>query len=291
MSASPARLALVAILLVALGGCAPGSQGRPPRGDWQVAARGVAHGTELRYLTLVGVDPVEAPEPAAARLLAFLQEVGPEWRLPPTIDYYAFPDRATLKALTGFDTNGRALLDLGATISVHAADAHEVTHLLTTPTARPLRLASFWMEGAAMYYTWPEVFFDAETLAARGLPPRLGAWYGQTVHGHAQAARASGELPALAPLVHGNQAFRALPDGLTYPAAGSFVTHLLGPGHADPARIAAFRAFLDDANAAASEAAVLAAFERHLSTTLAEAEAAWHAFLDAWDEAAARTSP
>lgn len=273
--------------VAALAACAPSTQDRLPRGDWEVAASGVTHGTELRYLTLVGAAYEEPAAPATQRLLHFLDEVGPAWRMPERIDYYAFPDRETLHALTGWDTNGRAILAHDATVSVHAADAHEVMHVLTAPTARPLRLASLWLEGVAMYYTWPEVYFDAATLSERGLPPRLGAWYGKTVHGNAREARENGELPALTPLVHGNRAFTALPDGITYPAAGSFVTHLLGAGHADPARIAAFRAFLDDANRAADTSAVLEAFERHLGLSLADAEAAWHAFLDGWDEATA----
>ena len=277
----------VVVTVAALVGCTPSIQNRLPRGDWEVAASGVVHGTELRYLTLAGTAYASPAEPALDRLLHFLDEVGPAWRMPERIDYYAFPDRETLRALTGWDTNGRAILAHDATTSIHAADAHEVMHVLTTPTARPLRLGGLWMEGVAMYYTWPEVYFDAATLAERGLPPRLGAWYGRTVHGNAQEARANGELPSLTPLAHGNQAFFALPDGITYPAAGSFVTHLLGAGHGDLERIAAFRAFLDDANAAADTAAVLAAFERHMGVTLADAEAAWHAFLDDWDESAA----
>jgi hypothetical protein len=106
------------------------------------------------------------------------------------------------------------------------------------------------------------------------------------VHGNAQLARAAGELPALRPLVHGNQAFRALPDGVTYPAAGSFVTYLLGAGHADPDRIAAFRAFLAEANAASDADEVEGAFTRQLGLSLDEAEADWHDLLDGWDEAA-----
>jgi hypothetical protein len=280
---SPALLVAIGVA-VALAACAPSLRNRLPRGDWEVRASGTAHGAELRYLTLVGVEPAEA---ALGRLLGFLDEVGPAWRMPERIDYYHFPDRETLKALTGFDTNGRALLAHDATISIHAADAHEVMHLLTTPTGRPLRLATFWMEGIAMYYTWPEVYFDEATLAERGLPPRLGAWYGRTVHGNAQEARFEGDLPELAPLVHGNRVFYALPDGITYPASGSFVTFLLGPGHGEVARIAAFRAFLDDANEATDLEAVLTAFERHMGLTLDAAEAGWHAFLDGWDEAAA----
>ena len=287
MNARRLRLALALACVAALAACMPWARTTLPRGDWRVAAGGTVHGTELRVLMLAGAAYDEPSAPAAERLLRFLGEVGPAWRMPARIDTYVFPDRETLRALTGWNTNGRAILAYDATVSVHTADAHEVMHVLTTPSARPLRLASLWMEGIAMYYTWPEVYFDAATLAQRGLPPRIGAWYGQTVHGHARGARLRGELPALAPLVHGHQAFDALPDGLTYPAAGSFVTFLLGPGHADAVRIAAFRAFLEEANRAPDAAAVLASFERHLGTPLAAAEAGWHAFLDGWDEAAA----
>ncbi len=280
---------LTVVLIVAVStACAPSMHGRLPRGDWDVAASGTTHGTEVRYLTLERVEPVEPPATALARLLAFLDEVGPAWRMPERIDYYAFPDRATLRTLTGYDTNARALLAHDATISIHAADAHEIMHLLTTPTERPLRLATFWMEGIAMYYTWPEVYLDAETLAETGLPPRLGAWHGQTVHGNARAIRQRGDLPALRPLVHGDRAFTALPSAVSYPVAGSFVTHLLGPGHDDVSRIAAFRTFLADANVASDTAGVLLAFERHLGITLAEAESSWHAFLDDWDEDTAK---
>jgi hypothetical protein len=280
---TPMRPVLLALLLT-IAACAPAITRGLPRGDWEVVATATAGGAQLRYLTLVGVEPVEGPAAAVARLARFLDEVGPAWRTPERIDYYAFPDRATLRELTGWDTHGRALLAHDATVSIHAADAHEVAHLLTTPPARPLRLATFWLEGIAMYYTWPEVFFDTATLGERGLPPRLGAWYGLTVHGNAQRTRAAGELPALRPLVHGHQAFTALPDGVTYPAAGSFVTYLLGAGHTDLPRIAAFRAFLEAANAATDTDAVAAAFELHLGRSLHEAEAGWHAFLDGWIE-------
>lgn len=287
---APHRLAIAFAVTIglALVACAPVTRTDGPRGAWDVGAVASVHGTEVRYLTLVGSEPSEAPASATARLVRFLEEVGPSWRMPPTIDVYVFPDRATLREHTGFDTNGRALLELDAVVSIHAADAHEVAHLLTVPVERPLRLGGLWLEGIAMYYTWPEVYFDEATLAERGLPPRLGAWYGLSVHGNAQAALERGELPPLLPLVHGNRAWNALPDTLTYPAAGSFVTHLLGAGHADLTRLTAFRAFLDDANRAIDAEGVLAAFERHMGLPLARAETAWHAFLDDWDEAAAR---
>jgi hypothetical protein len=195
---TPLRLATAVVGIVtalALTACAPAARTEPPRGDWELGAAASVRGTELRYLTLVGTEPSEPPAAATARLAGFLDEVGPAWRVPDTIDVYVFPDRATLRDLTGFDTNGRALLELDAVVSIHAADAHEVAHLLTVPVERPLHLGGLWLEGIAMYYTWPEVYFDEATLAERGLPPRLGAWYGASVHGNARSARRAASCP------------------------------------------------------------------------------------------------
>jgi hypothetical protein len=183
-----------------------------------------------------------------------------------------------------WDLTGRAVLERDAVVSLYAADAHEVAHLLTAPRGRPLRLAHFWLEGIAMYYTWAEVYFGEEELARRGLPRSIGVWSGRTVHAWAQEAHRRGELPALTPLVHGNRSFRSLDDALAYTAAGSFTTFLLGPGHRDLARVAAFRAFLDDANTATDVTEVRAAFARHLGLGLGAAEAAWHDFLAGWAE-------
>ena len=273
-------LPLVALLLVAA--CAPGAREPLPRGAWEEAA----HGAHVRYLVPAGMAPVEKPDDAVARLEGFLADVGPDWRVPERIDYYAFPDRDTLRDLTPWDSTGRALLRHDAVVSIYAADAHEVAHLLTAPPERPLRLANFWLEGIAMYYTWAEVYFGEDEGRERALPQRIGVWRGRSVHAWSSGALARGDLPALPPLVHGNRAFGALDDGLTYPAAGSFTTFLLGPGHEDRERIAAFRAFLADANVADSLAGVRAAFETHLGLPLDEAEAAWHDFLRHWDEAA-----
>ena len=43
-----------------------------------------------------------------------------------------------------------------------------------------------------MDYTWPELYLDAAALAEAGLPPRLGAWHGQTVPGNGRALRQRG---------------------------------------------------------------------------------------------------
>ena len=273
-------LSLVALLL--MGACAPMLREPLPSGAWAEAA----HGAHVRYLVPAGRVPIEAPDDAVARLEAFLADVGPDWRVPERIHYYAFRDRDTLRALTPWDSTGRALLRHDAVISIYAADAHEVAHVLTAPPERPLRLANFWLEGIAMYYTWAEVYFGEDELKERALPRRIGVWRGRSVHAWSQDALAGGDLPALSPLVHGNRAFDALDDGLTYPAAGSFTTFLLGPGHEDRERIAAFRAFLSDANVADSPAGVRAAFEDRLGVPLDDAEAAWHDFLRRWDEAA-----
>ncbi len=281
---SPARsLALRLVLgLGLLAACAPNPLATLPRGDWEL----VASGETVRYYVLRGHAPVAPPELAVARLEAFLDDVGGAWYVPEELHYYAFPDRETLRAKTGWDATGRAILDRDAVVSIYAADAHEVAHVLTAPHGRPLRLANFWLEGIAMYYTWPEVYFGTE--GAAGRPLRIGTWYGRSVHAWAQEALAAVELPALATLVHTNEVWRMLDDAITYPAAGSFTTFLLGPGHRDQERIAALRAFFDDANVAADHAALTRAFEQRLGLSLADAETAWLAFLVDWDEASLR---
>ena len=268
-------LALSAVVLVA---CAPNPLTTLPRGDWEL----VASAATIRYYVLRGQQSVEEPAAAVARLEAFLDDVGAAWYVPDELHYYAFPDRETLRAKTGWEATGRAILDRDAVVSIYAADAHEVAHVLTAPHGRPLRLANFWLEGIAMYYTWPEVYFGADV---GDRPIGLGTWYGRSVHAWAQEAQAAGELPPLVDLAFDDRVWRELDDAISYPMAGSFTTHLLGPGHSDLVRIAALRAFFDDANVAGSLDAVLDAFEHHFGVPLDGAEAAWRSFLTSWDEA------
>lgn len=258
--------------------CAPNPLTTLPRGDWEL----VAAGPTIRYYTLRQQPPRHDVTAAVARLEAFLADVGRAWYVPEALHYYAFPNRDALRALTGWEATGRAILDRDAVVSVHAADAHEVAHVLSAPHGRPLRLATFWLEGIAMYYTWPEVFFGAEAVGDR--PRRLGTWYGRSVHAWAQEARRDGVLPPLAGLVHGNEVWRTLEDDISYPLAGSFTTFLVGPGHRDFERIGALRSFFDEANVAATREEVERSFERHFGLPLHDVEAAWLAFLDAWEE-------
>lgn len=275
------RFALAAAtLLLSAASCAPNPLATLPRGAWTM----VASGPTVRYLLLEGAEPVEAPEAAVARLEAFLADVGPDWYVPDELHYYAFPDRETLRRLTGWDATGRAVVDRDAVVSIYAADAHEVAHVLTVPPGRPLRVSSLWLEGIAMYYTWPEVFFPPAEAAGR--PRRIGTWHGRSVHAWAQEALIADELPPLTSLALDNRTWRELPDGLTYPLSGSFTTFLLGPGHTDPERIARLRGFLDDANTARDLDEVLSAFAQHMGVPLVDAERAWHAFLREWDESA-----
>lgn len=278
MIASRHQLLLIALSAAVLVACAPNPLTTLPRGSWEL----VASGPTVCYYVLRDEEPVAAPAAAVARLEAFLADVGPAWYVPDELHYYAFPDRETLRAKTGWEATGRAILDRDAVVSIYAADAHEVAHVLTAPHDRPLRLANFWLEGVAMYYTWPEVYFGAD---AGDRPIRMGTWYGRSVHAWAQEAQAAGELPPLVDLVFDNQVWSTLEDGRSYPMAGSFTTHVLGPGHRDLQRIAALRAFFDDTNTAGSVDAVLDAFEHHFGVPLDSAEAAWLSFLTDWDEA------
>jgi|GEM_PF-2018462 len=279
MTLPAARFVAVMVMSLTLTTCAPTMRVGLPPGDWELAAEGVT----LRYHWLRGAPYTSNAASAVERLEAFIAEIGAEWHVPDVVHYYAFPDRETLREITGWDVTGRAILEHDALVSVYAADAHEIAHILTTPRGRPLRLANLWLEGIAMYYTWPEVYFVAADLAGRA--GRIGTWHGRSVHAWAQEALTRGQLPPLSALAFDNRTWSVLDSSLSYPLAGSFITHLVGPGHREAQRFAQLRRFFDDANTSATPTQVEAAFERHLGLRLDVAELHWHAFLREWDEA------
>lgn len=88
----------------------------------------------------------------------------------------------------------------------------------------------------------------------------------------------AGELFPLDPCVHDDRYFNTLNVQDSYPAAGSFVTFLLGPVHTDPQALERFRAFLAGINEACSGETVRERFLEIYGITLEEMEASWHQF-------------
>jgi hypothetical protein len=204
----------------------------------------------------------------------------PTWNYsaPAKVRYFKFASREDRQRLAGVDGNGEAFVGSGIVHSVFLTDPHETAHVLTVPREVPY-LAPFWTEGIAMYYTQPK--FTTTPIYQAG----IGAWHGKTVHYWAQKYLQDGTLPELSPLAAGSRAFRALPESVGYPVAGSFLNFFLGD---DLQRMGQFKRFLSEALQTSEAERVLAAFRVEFGLELAQAEAQWRTFLQTWDESAVK---
>ena len=237
------------------------------------------------YLEDQGIDTQKAAC-ALERLEWFWELVAPVWDFPgdKRIAYYKHASREDLKEATGRDTNALAFLNRYTVHTINYADAHEVSHLLTTQFLfcryRSCHLSLFWLEGLAMYYTWPLIYFcEGENILHQSL---LGTWQGRTVHCHARDLLAEGNLLEVGPCIYEDSYFKSLDIQASYPAAGSFITYLLGPAHVDPEAFENFKIFLAGTNQARSEEEVREIFAEVFGAPLEEVEASWHQFLRDW---------
>ncbi len=89
---------------------------------------------------------------------------------------------------------------------------------------------------------------------------------------------------AIRPCIYDNDHFGSREAMCSYPAAGSFITFLLGPGHNDLAAVERFKGFFRKINRASSEDEVARIFEEVYGNPLEEVEEAWHQFLLEWQE-------
>ncbi len=225
---------------------------------------------------------------ALKRLEWFWEFVAPLWDFPEDlrISYYKHASCEELRKTTGRCTNGLAMLNKGIIHTVNLADSHEVSHLLTTQNLfcnyRTCRLSNFWLEGIAMYYTWPLVYF------CRGDNPLheylIGTWYSRTVHCHAKGLLEAGKLPEIRSSIYGNGYFDSLDVMESYPAAGSFITYLMGPAHIDMEAFEVFKEFIHRINTARSDVEVEHIFLELFGASLEETESSWHRFLQDWCE-------
>jgi hypothetical protein len=234
-------------------------------------------------------DPFPERVPIALeRLEEFYDLVAPLWEYPERIriTYYRYPSREDLEAATGKAANGVAILRDATVHSISLADAHEVAHLFTTRKLFCLfntcRLSTFWLEGIAMYYTWPLVYYCSIHNTIH--PFYIGTWYGKTVHWHARELLLKGELMEIEPCIYGDDYFHSVGPLGSYPAAGSFLTFLLGPGQCNPERIKLMKQFFARINFARSREEVARTFAEVFGSTIEEVETAWHLFLEEWEE-------
>ena len=232
-------------------------------------------------------DPFPERVPIALeRLEWFYDTVAPLWDYPENIriTYYRYPSREDLTAATGRDVNGFAVLNRATVHTISLADAHEVAHLFTTQKLFCLfnncSLSTFWMEGIAMYYTWPLVYYCELHNTIHQC--HIGTWYGKTIHCYSRDLLLKGELMAIGPCIYGNDHFETVGYRCSYPAAGSFITFLLGPGQSNPEQIEKMKAFFQHINFARSHEEVADAFNEIFGSTIEEVEADWHKFLKDW---------
>lgn len=153
----------------------------------------------------------------------------------PKLDYYKCMSRAHLKALTGRDTNGFAVLGSWGFFTTWRFDGHESVHVVVmqgigTPPA-------LFNEGIA-------VALSAEPIHGPGVFVPSPTWSGVPIDDIVRGLRSAG-LPDVTKIVETN-AFFAYPEEMIYPVAGSFVAYLLRVEGAEKLKaLAASAGFLD----------------------------------------------
>ncbi len=177
------------------------------------------------------------------------------------ITYFKYRDRAHMQSVTGRVTNGWADPATYAIHSIWPWDNHEVVHVMTALVGRP---TDFFNEGIAV---------------AMQMDPQGGRmeafWSSRAMHEWAHTFRLNGELPRLADMVE-TSAFRRLDDVKSYPMAGSFVGFVI-----DDRGMDRMKSFFRAGSREASRAEIERQFSAAFGLTLPDAEARWHAYLDA----------
>jgi len=179
--------------------------------------------------------------------------------LPAKIDFFKYLSVGHMQALTGRAANGLADVPANAIHSIFSWHAHESVHIYSALVGRP---SDFFNEGIA-------VALAVDPLGGRDYP----LWSSTPVHDVARASLRSGDVPPLAAIVE-TSPFRALPDSVSYPAAGSFMEFLV-----DTRGLAAVLAFFRTGDRFDSLETIERNFQAAFGVTLAEADAAWRAFL------------
>jgi len=283
---------VTAVLVLASCGCSllNGSIRDVPRGDWEKHRFGVFdYYVQADSASQNTVE--EAVEKGADRLEWFWEKTAGYWDYPEEkgVDYYKFASRQEVERLTGRAVNGRAIPHKGIVHSIYFSDAHEVAHLFTMRgiSEQEIRVGNFWLEGIAMYYTWPAMY--AESGEELPYSEHLGAYQGLSVHERSRRLLQANDLPDLGPMIYGNSMFDAHEEAISYPVAGSFVTFLLAqdPSAADQPdgeAVESFKEFLSRINDADSREEVASAFTDIFEKDLEETEEQWREFLEGWNE-------
>lgn len=175
--------------------------------------------------------------------------------------YNKYRDNAQMNSVTG---RGCCFAE-PETLTIHTLyprDSHEVVHVyVVRGFGIPSNLLS---EGLA-------VALQVDPAAGDFVP----RWNGVPLHEHARAFRQGGQLIALADMLTTNQ-FRSHSAAISYPEAGSFAWYLIENYGLDK-----YLARFPGANWDDSTARIRSVFQAAFGFSIEQAEAEWHAMLDA----------
>lgn len=248
----PAASTLAAALLLALTACGSGGPTTPSATD---ALTGTVSSAHLEF-HFSPQDAVDVPRQEAFHEWAVSElGVNPMQRL----RYNKYRDRGHMERVTGQATNGWADPPAFTVHSIWPWDAHEAVHIYTSLIGRP---SDFFNEGIA-------VALSVDPLDGRF----VSLWNNQPIDDIARTLLRNGSLPSILGMAE-TDAFRRLPDQASYPAAGSFTSHLL-QSHG----VQAMRRFFELSARGDSQPVIQVRFASAFGVSLAEAESRWRAFL------------
>lgn len=177
--------------------------------------------------------------------------------------YNKYTGRGQMEQVTGNSTNGFAEPEVNAVHSIFERDGHEAIHVYSARVGRP---SDFFNEGLA-------VALNTEPFVEPFAPP----WNGMHVHSVAKDRCAATILcPALTSII-ATDGFRDFPESTTYPLAGSFLLYLIEQDGIGP-----MLQFFGAGSRDQSRGRIENNFQAAWGMSVAEAEAAWRAFLVSW---------
>ena len=201
-------------------------------------------------------DNVDAPRQEAFHDWIVAQlAIAPAQRL----HYNKYRDRDHLERVTGRETNGFAEPESFTVHSIWPWDPHEALHVYTALIGRP---SDFFNEGIA-------VALSFDPLGSRF----VSLWNSRPIDDVARDFMRANQLPSVTAMMT-TGSFRALSDGVSYPAAGSFVSFMLRERG-----MPAMRMFFQTGTRDDSAATIQTRFATAFGMSVADADQRWRAYL------------
>jgi hypothetical protein len=239
-------------MALVLAGCGSGGPTEPSSADRLSESVASAH-VDFHFAS---GDNVDAPRQEAFHEWA-VQRLGVT--MPSRLQYNKYRDRNHMQRVSGQLTNGWADPAAFTAHSIWNFDPHEALHVYTALIGRP---SDFFNEGIA-------VALSFDPLAGRF----TSLWNSAPIDEIARGLLRGGAMPALASMTE-TTAFRRLSEQTSYPAAGSFVSFMLGVRG-----MAATQTFFRTSSRQDAQATIESRFSDAFGLSLSEAEVRWRSSL------------